>query len=204
MNRTRIVAATTLTAILASVAGIALAREPAQERQPAPAQARDTASVQTPLDLLVPYIGGEWQCTGKWSSGEPLVAREVFTWGIGKKFINVKTYVTGPEGEYQRYEAMYGVKDGKLMSWSFTFDGKAETAEWKVEGKKWSASNAQKTPDGASMIVHQSVELVEPNKFRWIVEIERDGQRTPLFDGFWVRESAPAAAADQGHAAAQG
>ena len=113
---------------LCAAVGIASLAIASQEKS-----AAKSASDQSSADLLKvleSYIGGEWHCTGSWSTGEKLVAREVFTWSVGKKFVNVKTFVGAGAEEYQRYDAMYGVKDGKLMSWSFAYDGTTSTAEW--------------------------------------------------------------------------
>ena len=197
MTPTRLAtSAAALVAAVGLVAGLTRAADEARPQQKQSAVAATAVELSqpsrpssNPLDLLAPYVGGEWKCDGKWEgSNEPLVAREVFTWGPGKKFVNVKTFVTGPDGEYQRYEAMYGVKDGKLVSWSFNYDGEAQTSDWVVEGKKWSTSNPMALPGGATATLHQSVELVEPDKFRWVVETEQDGKRTKLFDGHWVRQ----------------
>ena len=174
-------------ALLAALASVPFVAAGAQQAAP-PAQ-KPTADAA--LAILEPYIGGEWKAASKWSDGRPLNAREVFTWGIGKKFINVKTFVTPDNGpEYQRYEAMYGTKDGKLTSWNFTYDGSTDTAEWTVDGKKLSTATKQPAADGSEQTLHQSIELVEPHKFHWVVAIEKNGLTQTIFDGHWVRDPA--------------
>lgn len=182
-----------LLSAVAAVLVLAVALGASGRADASQAAAQPAAQGADLLKTLEPYIGGEWKCVGKWSDGRSLDAREVYTWGIGKKFVKVKTYLSGAEGEYQRYEAMYGVKDGGLMSWSFAYDGTVQVAEWKVDGRKWSTSNMQKTATGTEQVIHQSIELIEPDKFRWLLEIEADGKRQTLFDGHWVREGAAGA-----------
>lgn len=176
--------------LIAGIAVVALASASQDSKSAAaqPAQAQ-SGPASDPLKLLEPYIGGEWHCTGAWSTGEKLVARETFTWGVGKKFVNVKTYVTGPEGEYQRYEGVYGVKDGKFTGWSFAYDGISDTTEWTIDGNRWYTAKTHKSADGGEYTIHQSVELVAPDKFHWLLEMEQNGTRSTMFDGYWVRQS---------------
>lgn len=157
-----------------------------------PAKSADAAKAESPLKALAPYIGGEWKIKGAWKDGNPLEGREVFDWGVGKKFITCKTFVMAPKGEYQRYENVFGVQDGKLMNWAFVVDGEVVISEFKIEGKKLSSSRAM--PGDKPGVLHQSIELVEPNKFRWLVTIEQDGQMNNVMDGMWVREASAAAA----------
>ena len=64
-----------------------------------------TPQVNSPLGAVAPFIGGEWHIDGKWVNGESLKARETFEWGLAKKFIEVRTYVSKSDGsgEYERY-----------------------------------------------------------------------------------------------------
>ena len=99
-----------------------------------------------------------------------------------------------PKGEYQRYENIFGVQDGKLTSWAFVVDGEVVISEFKIDGKKLSSS---RTMEGDKPgVLHQSIELVEPNKFRWLVSIEQDGATKELMDGFWIREASSSATAE--------
>src|SRR5947207_2337234 len=112
-----------------------------------------------PLQAIAPYVGGEWKINATWAGGNPLQARAVYEWGVGKKFVNAKTFVTTEKGEYQRYETIFGVKDGKLTAWGFVFDGHVDVTEFSVDGKKLSGSRAMKTADGGMGTLHQSIEL---------------------------------------------
>lgn len=146
-----------------------------------------------PLQALVPFIG-EWKIDTTWKDGNPLKARDVYEWGVGKKFIVAKTFVQKPDGtEYQRYETIFGVQDGKLMAWEFVFDGKTDSMEFQVDGKKLVCAKPMDAPAGKpKVILHQSLELVDANSFRWKVAIEQDGKMNELMDGTWVRESSAA------------
>lgn len=190
----RSVSMLSLAAALCASVGVVTLAVAGQEKAAAPAKAVSEQSGD-PLKLLEPYIGGQWKCTGAWSNGEKLIAREVYTWGPGKKFVNVKTYLTGPDGEYQRYEGMYGVKDGKLVSWSFAYDGTVDFVEWTVDGRKWSVVQNRTSADGSPIAVHQTIEMVEPDRFRWVLEVESGGKKQTMFDGFWVREEGSSASA---------
>src|SRR5437762_741127 len=51
----------------------------------------ESASGDLVQQMLAPYIGGEWKIKAAWAGGNPLEGREVFDWGIGKKFVTCKT-----------------------------------------------------------------------------------------------------------------
>ena len=155
-----------------------------------PATTTESAApdVPAPLAPLVEYIGGEWRIDATWSNGQPLRGRQVFEWGVGRKFIVARTFAHGPGGEYQRYHTIYGVEDGKLTAWGFTFEGQVEKVHFTIDAQKLSMSRPIK---GGTL--HQSIELRKPHESRWIVELERDGRREQLMDGLWMRDPAPVA-----------
>ncbi len=176
-----------LATILASFAlSIARAEPAAAPPSTAPSGGAADASV---IEPIVPYVGGEWRIKATWAGGDALEAREVFEWGVGKKFISCKTFVSKPDGgEYQRYETIFGAKDGKFTAWGFVFDGHTDVTEFHVDGKKLSSTK----PMAEGGTLHQSIELVDPNKFHWVVEVEKDGKTERVMDGYWVREASAA------------
>jgi hypothetical protein len=153
---------------------------------PAAEKSATTQPVDPLLAPLAPYVGGEWRLKAAWADGTPLQAREIYDWGVGRKFITCKTWVGKADEEYQRYDETFGVQDGKLMSWSFAFDGHVNVGEFKVDGKTLSSSRVL---SGDAGTLHQSVELLDANRFRWVVKIVKDGKDQPLIDGTWVREA---------------
>jgi hypothetical protein len=173
--------------VTAVIIGFVGATARAEEKAPpttAPSAA-DPAQVIAPLAGLV---GGEWRIKANWHDGTPLDARAVYTWGVGKKFIHAKTFVNAPEGEYQRYETVFGGEDGKLKAWQFAVDGHFTAMDFTVDGKKF--SNSRTMPGAkAGDTLHQSLEIVEPNKLHWIVKFERDGKVQPLIEGDWIRDA---------------
>src|SRR4051794_29993214 len=93
-----------------------------------PALADEQAPTTKPsaLEAVAPYVGGEWRIKATWAGGNALDARATYDWGLAKKFIVAKTFVkTEDGGEYQRYETIFANEDGKLVMYSFTFDGEA-------------------------------------------------------------------------------
>jgi len=69
-------------------------------------------------------FAGEWEVDGKWSDGQPLRARGVYQWGLGKKIMTAKTFVGDGDKEYQRYESVMAWHPEKksLFQISFAFD----------------------------------------------------------------------------------
>lgn len=164
--------------------------------EPSPATAPAKSAGDEAFALLTSFVGGEWRIEAKWSSGAPLKARATYEWGVGKKFVEAKTFPQDEKGvEYQRYLTVFGTKDGKLMSWGFMFDGHTDSAEWTLDGKKFSSAKPMLAKDGgeSKAILHQSIELTDANHMRWIVVIENDGKKEQVMDGTWERQSVGAA-----------
>jgi hypothetical protein len=139
--------------------------------------------------MLANYVGGEWRIDGAWTDGAPIHGREVFEWGVGKQFVICKTFLATPKGEYQRYETIFGEEDGKLMAWSFTYDGHADAMEFKVDGRKMSSAKPMPDATDGQTTLLQSVEMIEPNKFQWKVAAQKPGELKPLMDGTWIRSA---------------
>jgi hypothetical protein len=152
----------------------------------APAMAADDAAA-SPLDKVAKLIG-QWRIEAQWSSGEALKGRQTYEWGLGKKFIVAKTFVTKNDGsgEYQRYETVMAVKDGKLISYNFTYDGTSSVVEMQIEGDTL-RSRREIQRDNGAMVIKQELELTAADKSRWKVWIDRDGKEEQVMDGTWVR-----------------
>jgi hypothetical protein len=143
-----------------------------------------------PLDAVAPYVGGEWRIDGAWKDGTPLQARATYEWSVGKKFIIAKTFVGEPNKAYQRYTTIFGEQDGKLMAWGFVFDGHHDVSEFQIDGKRLHSDKPMPAADGSKgSTLHQSIEMTEPNQFKWIVSIESKGEDKPIMDGVWVRSA---------------
>jgi hypothetical protein len=141
-----------------------------------------------PLAAVAPFVGGEWVFDGKWMNGEALKAREAFTWGLGNKFVEVRTFVSRNDGsgEYERYRGVFAVKDSKLVSYNFTFDGGNTLDEASVEGDVLKIRRPVPNAD-VPTVVRQEIERAGDDKFKWRVWLERDGKKDQIMDGEWTR-----------------
>jgi hypothetical protein len=178
--------------VLCILLGAALARAAGES----PTTAPSSSAASDAFNLVGSLVGGEWRIEAKWSSGAPLKARASYEWGVGKKFVEAKTFPQDEKGvEYQRYLTIFGNKDGKLISWGFMFDGHTDTSEWTLDGKKLSSAKSMPAKNGgeSKAILHQSIELTDANQMRWVVVIENDGKKEQIMDGTWVRQSVGAA-----------
>jgi hypothetical protein len=154
------------------------------------APAADDASTPTdgPLAAVAPFIGGEWVIDGKWMNGEALKAREVFAWGLANKFVEVRTFVSRNDGsgEYERYRGVFAVKEGKLVSYNFAFDGGNTLDDVTVDGNVLKLRRGVTNVD-VPTVIHQEIERVDNDKFKWRVWLEREGKKDQIMDGEWVR-----------------
>ena len=156
---------------------------------PASRAADDAPSADGPLAIIAPFVGGEWHIDGKWANGEALKAREVFTWGLGNKFVEVRTFVSRNDGsgEYERYRGVFAVKDDKLVSYNFAYDGGNTVDDVTVEGKVLKIGRTVANVD-VPTVIHQEIERAGDDAFRWRVSLERDGKTDKIMDGEWVRK----------------
>lgn len=140
-----------------------------------------------PLDRVALLIG-EWRIEAQWAGGEALKGRQTYEWGLNKKFVVARTYVTKNDGsgEYQRYESVFAVKDGKLVSYNFAFDGTSSVSEGLLDGDTLRVKREVEGPNGA-MVIKQELELTSGAQSRWRVWVERDGKQEQVMDGTWVR-----------------
>jgi hypothetical protein len=157
-----------------------------------PARGADEAATDSPPELapLAQFIG-EWTLDGHWANGEALKAREKAEWGLNKKFITVSTFVSRYDGsgEYERYRAVYAVKDGKVVLYNFAYDGESSVDEMTVNGKVIDVRRKAKTPDGGEMVIRQQLEFKGSDKFQWRVWLDRNGNSQQIMDGEWVRKA---------------
>ena len=125
---------------------------------------------------------------GKWVNGESLKARETFTWGLGNKFVEVRTFVSRNDGsgEYERYRGVFAVKDGKLVSYNFAYDGGNTVDDVTVDGKVLKIKRTVSNVD-VPTIIHQEIERVGDDTFHWRVSLEREAKTDKIMDGEWVR-----------------
>lgn len=140
------------------------------------------------FSLISKLVGGEWRIEANWKvDNNPLHARAIYHWGPGKKFVRAETYPQTSEGkEYLRYETIYGVRDGKLTVWGFTYDGSMDQTTMQVKGNTLSIDKDLKGSNGKSKL-RQTVTLLDDNRLAWKVWTESESKTTELMDGTWVR-----------------
>ena len=173
---------------LVTLTVVVLPFRPAVAAQDAP-----PPSAEGPLAVLAPLVGGEWHIDGTWANGEALKARETFAWGLGNKFVEVRTWVSRNDGsgEYERYRGVFAVKDGKLVSYNFAYDGANTLDDVTVDGKVVRLRRSVTSTDAPTVIL-QEIEPVGEDKFKWRVWLERDGKKDQIMDGEWVRRKSSA------------
>ena len=140
-----------------------------------------------PLEKVARLLG-EWRIEAQWTGGEALKGRQTYEWGLNKKFIVAKTFVTKNDGsgEYQRYESVFGVKDGKLVSYNFTYDGTSSVSEAQLDGDTLRITG-KVGGSGGAVVIKQELVLSTGTESRWQVWVVRDGKEEQVMDGTWRR-----------------
>ena len=142
-----------------------------------------------PMAALAPFVG-EWHVEGKWAGGEPLKARGVYEWGLGKKIITTKTFVMDKGKEYQRYQGVmaWHPKKKSLYQVSFAYDG--QISEVIMESREKDTIHIGYTPFHADQPqpVRQTLRLTDKDHFVWTVELKKGEEWTQLIQATWVHK----------------
>lgn len=133
---------------------------------------------------------GEWAVEGKWSNGEPLHARAIYKWSLGKKILKAKTFVMAGDKEYQRYEGVLAWHPEKksLYEISFAYDG--HISEVLIETKDKDTLHIGWAPfakDQPSPI-RQVIKFLGPDRFQWVVTMKEGNDWKQLIDATWKRK----------------
>jgi hypothetical protein len=155
----------------------------------APRTFADKPAEKSHLTALEPFVG-EWEVDGKWSNGEALHARGVYTWGLGKKILTAKTFVRNGDQEYQRYESIltWHPEKKSLYEISFTYDG--SISEVLIDNPDKNVLHIGWTPyDPAKPSkVRQVIKFLDADHFQWTVTLKDGEEWKPLIDATWQRK----------------
>ncbi|HEV3262632.1 MAG TPA: hypothetical protein VG013_37680 [Gemmataceae bacterium] len=135
-------------------------------------------------------FAGEWVVDGQWSDGTSLHARGVYEWGLGKKIMKARTFVTDHGKEYQRYESVMAWHPEKksLFEISFAFDG--GVSEVPIESKDKDTLHIGWVPydKGKPSRVRQVITFLDKDSFQWVVTIKDGEEWKQLIDATWKRK----------------
>ncbi len=151
--------------------------------------AEDAARGDEALKALDRFAG-EWVVDGKWSNGEPLHARGVYTWGLGKKILKAQTFVQNGDREYQRYEGVLAWHPEKksLFEISFAFDG--NLSEYLLEWADRDTLRIGYAPFHADRPgkVRQVLKFLDNDRFQWVVQLKDGDEWKQIMDATWKRK----------------
>ena len=151
------------------------------------------AADQQGPESVVPALerfAGEWEVHGKWADGQPLHARGVYQWGLGKKIMTAETFVGDGDKEYQRYESVLAWHPEKksLFQISFAFDG--AVTEVMMESKDKDTLHIGWVPftAGKPSPLRQVIKFLDQDRFQWTVSMQDGGNWKQLIDATWKRK----------------
>jgi len=151
--------------------------------------AADTPAAVNKLAALERFAG-EWVVDGKWYDGTSLHARGVYEWGLGKKIMKTRTFVTDHGKEYQRYESVMAWHPEKksIFEISFAFDG--ELTEVLIESKDKDTLHIGWVPydKGKPSRLRQVIKFLDKDSFRWVVSFKQNDDWKQIIDATWKRK----------------
>lgn len=142
------------------------------------------------LDLLRPFLGGEWKTEGKWANGNPLRAVMKFDWLLAEKHLRAEGFTVDEAGNQQpRDVSIFSIAEGQLVQHVFAADGNARRAVGHVaeDGAivfEWSRPNA----DGSATALKQIIRLVDQDTAQQQFLMHIRGEWHTLLDTTWHRQ----------------
>lgn len=141
----------------------------------------------TPLWPLAWFIG-QWEIDTTWSDGTPLRSRNVFTVGLGGRFLEAQTFAADGDGDmYERYRTIYAYDNetGQIVSYGFTYDGSVTIVDDMKLDEDGPALTSEWSGDGAA--IRQTVKFLSPDEYNWKVWTRTDGDWGLIMDANWHR-----------------
>lgn len=143
---------------------------------------------KTEVQKLSLFIG-EWTIHATWAGGGELVAHNVNQWALNGAHLQNQTFVGEGAQQYQRYLTLmsYDAKQGGLVSTSYAADGTVSSVRIETEdGKTFKFGY---TPiGGEESKVRQTITFNNADEYRWVVEINQNGEWKQIMDGTWKRD----------------
>jgi hypothetical protein len=173
--------------VCAALVGLSYTLGPAftQDAATKPAKAAD------PMAALAPLVG-EWHVDGAWANGDKLRARGVYQWGLGKKILQMKTFVMDGDKEYQRYESIMAWHPEKKSLYEITFAFDGHISEVLVEPKGKDTLHIGYTPfhAGQPQNLRQIIRFKDNDHFVWTVNLKMGDEWKQLIEATWERKGA--------------
>jgi hypothetical protein len=150
---------------------------------------KKAAKQDDPMALLARFVG-EWNVDAKWSTGESLKARGVYQWGLDKKLLIAKTFVTDMDKEYQRYESIFTWHPGRKSLYEITFSFDGSISEVLIETKEKDTLHIGYTPFHADKAqpIRQTIRFTDNDHFVWVVQMQKGTEWMQLIEATWVRK----------------
>jgi hypothetical protein len=126
---------------------------------------------------------------GKWATGQPLHARGVYEWGLGKKVLKGQTWVRDGDKEYQRYESVFAWHPEKKSLYEISFAVDGSISEVLIESTDANTLRVGWVPfrPDKPQPVRQVIQFLDNDHFRWVAELQQGGEWKPLIDATWKR-----------------
>jgi hypothetical protein len=174
-----------------AIAMIALGASPMIAADEKPARQPTTTTVE--LMSLLRWAVGEWTLEGNWANGNSIRARAVYEAGPADAFVQVRTYVRDAEGrEGLRDVVIYGLRDGKLVQWTFGQDGTVrEVAATPTEDGslffEWTKPGSNGKP---AIELRQRFTRLPDDRLRWQTFMLSKGEWHQVISGDFERTAA--------------
>jgi hypothetical protein len=159
-----------------------------------PASWADDAKPSEPLESLGRFVGGAWVAKGDGSSDPHFRTRVVYEWGINRKLLKIKSYLTGEkDGEKLVYETVvfWHPEKKKIVFNSISADGSIFDGTMECRGDTYE-SNFQSISSEKTTTYRQTIQFLDDNTTRWTVLGKQGNDWVKVIESQQHREGAEA------------
>jgi hypothetical protein len=177
-----------LLALAGTAAGHASAPAAAPAAGSASAEAAPSCAGQS-LRVLAPLAGTPWVGRGAWPDGKPLHVRQHYWFGPTQHVLHFTSHDLSAGEPRLLYEGLLFVDpdDGCARQWNFTPGGKLTRSTLSDLGPEGFVVLGENT---------RSTVRIEGQRFRWQLDVVRDGKTERVMDAVYERETDSAAGHD--------
>jgi hypothetical protein len=135
-----------------------------------PAVQADEKKEPNPLDALARFVGGGWIGEGRHGPDSEFRTRVVYEWGLNRRLLKTKSYLSGDKGERLVYESVFTWHPQKKKLIFLSVSAEGGIFEGAVEQKGDTFEFLFNSYSGSSTsILRQTIQFLDEDHTLWTV-----------------------------------
>jgi hypothetical protein len=159
-----------------------------------PAAPADQKKESNPLDALARFVGGGWIGEGRHGPDSEFRTRVVYEWGLNRRLLKAKSYLSGDKGERLVYESVFTwhPEKKKLIFLSVSAEGGIFEGAMEKKGDTFE-SVFNSYAGNSTSIFRQTIQFLDDDHTLWTVFAKKGEDWVKVIESKQHRELAGAA-----------